>query len=192
MNMNTNIFLNKDKNLGPLYLDMVLVEATRPLFFTCIDNNDRMYACSCHCADGEKCQWVVVPTTCEKMIEVLTDRITIRDVFDGSDEDVFLVTLYAGASRKVVEQVNLSQLPEDILPTPGYYMEAEEGEFDEEIAELRNRQENAGIVIHNVKSFFASCQFFSIQVKLPVISLAETKFMEEDSRDYCLPVAVGV
>ena len=50
----------------------------------------------------------------------------------------------------------------------------------------------AGIVIHNVKSFFASCQFFSIQVKLPVISLAETKFMEEDSRDYCLPVAVGV
>ena len=190
--MNTNIFLNEDENLGPLYLDMVLVEATRPLFFTCIDNNDRMYACSCHCADGEKCQWVVVPTTCEKMIEVLTDRITIRDVFDGSDEDVFLVTLYAGASRKVVEQVNLSQLPEDILPTPGYYMEAEEGEFDEEIAELRNRQENAGIVIHNVKSFFASCQFFSIQGKLPVISLAETKFMEEDSRDYCLPVAVGV
>lgn len=192
MNMNTNIFLNEDENLGPLYLDMVLVEATRPLFFTCIDNNDRMYACSCHCADGEKCQWVVVPTTCEKMIEVLTDGITIRDVFDGSDEDVFLVTLYAGSSQKVVEQVNLSQLPEDILPTPGYYMEAEEGEFDEEIAELRNRQENAEIAMRSVKSFFATCQFFSIQVRLPDISLTETKFMEEDARDYCLPVAVGV
>lgn len=192
MNMNTNIFLNEDEYLGPLYLDMVLVEATRPLFFTCIDNNDRMYACSCHCADGEKCQWVVVPTTCEKMMEALTDRITIRDIFDGSDGDVFLVTLYAGASEKVVEKTDLRHLPEDILPTSGYYMEVEDGEFDEEIAELKKRQENSLMVIHHVESFFTSYQIFSIQVKFPVITTMEYKFMDETDRDYCLPVAVGV
>lgn len=192
MSLNANIFLNEHENLGPLYLDMVLVEATRPLFFTCIDNNDKMYACSCHCADGEKCQWVVVPSTCEKMIEVLTDRITIRDVFDGSGGDVFLVTLYAGDREKVVEKTDLRHLPKDILPTPGYYMEVENGEFDEEIAELRNRQENAEITTRNVKSFFTSWKFFPVQVKLSVISLTENKFMEEDAREYCLPVAVGV
>lgn len=126
-----------NREIPTLYRDMVFAESTRPILFTCKDNKENRYICSCHCADGEKCEWIVAPTTCERLIDLLSDRITIRQVFDECEKSAFLVTRYAGRGTPEVRTVAVKELSPTILPTAGYYMEAEEGEFDEEIAALK-------------------------------------------------------
>ena len=46
------------------------------------------------------------------------------------------MTRYADRETPEVRTVAVKKLSPTILPTAGYYMEAEEGEFDEEIAAL--------------------------------------------------------
>lgn len=148
MNMNTKIFLTGDKNRPELYWDMVLIEAVRPILFTCKDCNDNLYICSCHCADSEKCEWIIVPTTCEKVIDLLSNQLTIREIFDCCDGTGFLATLYADHTTTIVKRVKINEIPSHILPTAGFYMDAEDGEFDEEIAELNERVNSSVEVIY--------------------------------------------
>lgn len=133
MNKNMKkIFLKGDhKNIPTLYWEMIFVELTRPLLFSCLDESGNRYICSCHRADGEQCEWIVVPTTCERLIELLTDQITIRQIFDADEKQGFLVTLRAGEEAPTARAVEVKELPPEILPTAGCYMEADPGEFDE-------------------------------------------------------------
>lgn len=190
MNTNTNIFLKEDDNGLVLYYDMVLIEATRPIFFTCIDNKNDMYACCCHCADGEKCEWIVVPTTADRVIKVLSDKITIRGLFEFKDENAFLVTLYAGHNKPIVRRLKVNDIPTDILPTDGYYMEPEEGEFDVEIAKLRDREKFS--VEYISETFFATSQSFCVKIGMPVLNWLKSTRSKESSKKFTLPLQVGV
>lgn len=126
-----------DRTIPTLYYDMVFVESTRPILFTCKDDKDSYYICSCYIADGEKCQWLVVPTTCERLLELLTNQITIRQIFDRDEKNGFLVTALAGEGTPTAKTIAIESVSPEILPTAGYYMEAEPEEFEQEIAELK-------------------------------------------------------
>ena len=95
MNLKQNIFLTGGHDLPTLYTDMVLVESTRAILFTCKSEFDDLYICACHCANSEKVEWLVAPTTPNRVIDLLTNKLTIRNMFD-KESLLFLVTLMAG------------------------------------------------------------------------------------------------
>lgn len=136
MKRNANVFLEENCHLPTLFRDMVLVEAERPILFTCVDKSDYLYICACHCANGEKCEWLVAHTDPIEMIELLTDKREIRNMFPA-DKNIWVVT-----QRKDGTQVRLSKdrkALETILPTEGYYMDVEPDEFTDELMILRHR-----------------------------------------------------
>ena len=95
------------------------------------------------------------PTTCERLIDLLSDRITIRQVFDECEKPAFLVTRYADREIPEVRTVAVKKLSPTILPTADYYMEAEEGEFDEEIAALKEASKTVMLTDTEQYTFFS-------------------------------------
>lgn len=136
MNMNKKVFLNQNRILPRLYYYMVFVQSIRPVLFACQDDASNVYLCCCHCSNGEKTEWVIAPTTYERLVRLLTDKITIRDAFTEGNTELFVATMGADDPSVTVVQRQL-QAVAAILPTAGYYMEAEPGEFDEELVQLR-------------------------------------------------------
>lgn len=136
MKKNMTIFRDGDDILPTLYEEMTLVEAIGPILFICRDGDDRLYLCACHCANGQKREWIIAPSQPKRLTELLRNQITIREALSPEDGMVFLVTLYAGETVSKAERKHLDELPDKILPTAGYYMDSEEGEFDAEIARL--------------------------------------------------------
>ena len=45
-----------------------------------------------------------------------------------------------GDANPTIEKLRIQDVPENILPTSGYFMDADEDEFNNEIAELENRR----------------------------------------------------
>lgn len=167
-----------NREIPTLYRDMVFAESTRPILFTCKDEKEDRYICSCHCADGEKCEWIVAPTTCERLIDLLCDRNTIRQIFDACEEPAFLVTRYAGRETPDVRAVAVRELPPTILPTAGYFMEAEEGEFDREIAELKEASKT--VTLTGTGQYdFSTCH---INIKELWITVPPVKGMDKEFR----------
>ena len=132
------IFLNKANELPRLYMDMVFVESIRPILFTCMDDNDQLYICSCGYASGDKCVWVVENTTLGNVISLLRNECEIWDMF-GNSERVAVVTKYSGVEYPEIQSLALQDVPKEFLPTKGYGMDVEDGEFEEELEELQSR-----------------------------------------------------
>ena len=137
---NLREFLAESESLPELYMDMVLVEARRPILFVCKDRDEEVYIVSCHCSNGEKSEWLIQKTTHAKLIELLTDKITVRDIFVKGYDDLFVATLCAGQKKATVFRRNLQDIEDRVLPTAGFYMEAEDGEFEEELEILQAAQ----------------------------------------------------
>ena len=133
-----NLFHKRDSVLPCLYRDMILAEYIRPILFTCLDEYNHLYICSCYHADGDAVKWILAKTTEEAVIRLLQNEIPIRDMFSGA-EKIYLLTLSERGAQPQAEEKATEDVPENYFPTAGYDMEADEGEFDEEIAELRER-----------------------------------------------------
>lgn len=136
--MMKNIFLNRTENFPALYIDMVLVESIRPILFTCIDEDGQLYICSCCFASGDKCIWIVADTTLNDVISLLRNECEIRDMF-GCHECLTVITKYGQTEDPEICTQFIQNIPKDFLPTKGYYMEVEEGEFEDELEELNSR-----------------------------------------------------
>lgn len=150
-----NVFLKKNSGINPtLYMDMVFVEMLHPILFSCTDDNGNYYICSCCRRDGEAQEWIIAPTACEKLIELLTDKITIRQIFEKCNGIGYVAMLRAGESEPIVYKTAVNDMPADMLPTPQYYMEADAGEFDEEINALKNAVKTRNMhIIHEEAAF---------------------------------------
>ena len=94
-------------------LDTILFESKYPVLFTCKNDKD-IYLFICCFVNSEKTKWIGTRTTYDNLINLLENKITIR---------------------------NASEIPDEILPTVGEYMDAEE-EYEEEIAEFKKRNKN--------------------------------------------------
>lgn len=166
--MKKQFLKGNNRDIPTLYWDMVFVESTQPILFSCVDNKGKRYICTCHCADGEKSEWIAAPTTCEKLIGLLTDKITIRNIFDTCEEPVLLVTLRAGADEPEVRTISLGDIPPKHLPTAGYYMEADDGEFAQELAELKSAAELITLT-EEARCYFVSYCVKDIPIYIPPV-----------------------
>ncbi len=138
--MKNRIFLKQlNKKDGTIFYDMVLFDCRYPVLFTCVDADKNLYLCACYKADPKSREWIMACTTEDTVISLLRDEITIHDTFLQNNEFLYRIMLKQGEETPTIEKLRIQDVPENILPTPGYFMDADDDEFDNEIAELERR-----------------------------------------------------
>ena len=138
MNTKTNseIFLKQNNYLPTLYMYMVFAETLSPILFACRDDASNVYICSCHCQNAVKQEWIITQTSHNRLIDLLTDKLSIKEIFVKDKQPLYVVTVRPNDYAPEVVKKDISTL-QDILPSAGYYMEADPGEFDEELKILQ-------------------------------------------------------
>ena len=120
-------------------IDKILFESSYPILFTCIENIN-IYLFICCVNNSDETKWVGTKTSYPNLIELLTNEITIRDAFANVTDKKFLIT------KKVTgvnfNEVDFKDLPQDLLPTAGEFLETESGELEEEILCFEERMES--------------------------------------------------
>lgn len=76
----------------------------------------------------EKIKWIGTRTTYDNLIDLLENKITIRDAFLNGTNNKIMIE-YDGKEVEY-ELKKSSEIPDEILPTVGEYMDAEEGEYE--------------------------------------------------------------
>lgn len=179
-----NVFLNKTGEFPTLYMDMVFAESVRPILFTCTDENDQLYICSCCYASGDKCMWIIADTTLSSVISLLRNEREIWDMF-GNNERVTVVTKHSGDTSPEIQSVSLQDLPQELLPTKGYGMDAEDGEFEEELRELQSRLDSSREYDISIAqdSFYTILRKISTHIRPNIsISVPENEYWESSEQ----------
>lgn len=94
----------------------------------------------CYYVNSEKIKWIGTRTTYDNLIDLLENKITIRDAFLNVTNNKIMIE-YNGKAVEY-ELKKSSEIPDEILPTVGEYMDVEEGEYEEEIVEFKKRNNN--------------------------------------------------
>ena len=111
-------------------IDWILFEGYYPVLFT-MEDGDKEYLFCCPETNKNETVWIAALVDPLVVVDMLCDRITIRDAFDAcSKVKYILVNDHNGMSVERVDQ----GFPDYYLPTAGEYMEAEPDEFEEEIS----------------------------------------------------------
>ena len=120
-------------------MDKILFESSYPILFTCIEHRN-IYLFICCVNNSDETKWMGTKTSYPNLIEFITNEITIRDAFANVTDKKFLIT------KKVTgvnfNEVDFKDLPQDLLPTAGEFLETESGEFEEEILCFEERMES--------------------------------------------------
>lgn len=135
--MKTEKLLSNIKELPGLKLQCVLFEGQYPLAFTCVDSEDKVYFFICYQVNTEAICFIVSETSYNILIDMLEDKITLREAFLAVSEKKYRIKFHGDYEDIIVEAVNRNQLEDAILPTEGEYMEVEGDEFADEIALFR-------------------------------------------------------
>ena len=117
----------KISNFQKVILDTILFESKYPVLFTCKNDKD-IYLFICCFVNFEKIKWIGRRTTYDNLIDLLENKITIRDAFLNGTNNKIMIE-YDGKEVEY-ELKKSSEIPDEILPTVGEYMDAEEGEYE--------------------------------------------------------------
>lgn len=151
--MNVENIFRRIPALKNVTLDTVLFESKYPVMFTCRNEND-IYLFICCLVNGSIIKWIGTKTNYEILIELLENKITIRNAFLSVSEDKLMIK-YDGQNVicNIVESRNIQSI---LLSTAGEYMDAEDDEYTEEIAVFRQRNLNTEYRIKpQINSFLA-------------------------------------
>lgn len=119
-----------------LEMDVVLFESKYPVLFTCKVDRD-VYLFICCLVKAELVEWIGTKTNYGTLVQLLENDITIRDAFlNVTDEKVIID--YDGVDVHC-HPIKKDAIPWAVLPTAGEYMDADEGEYEEEIAIFKAR-----------------------------------------------------
>lgn len=139
--MTKEYFLNF-KETGALKLDKVIFESYYPILFTCKnESNGKLYLCVCSQADSKQKKWLIKEVTLQTVIDLLSDKITIRDAFLINQGAKYTVIYDMNEQTRSIEEDNKEDwnAEESIdLPTAGEYLDVEDDEFKEEIRYFEN------------------------------------------------------
>ena len=167
-----------------IILDTILFESKYPVLFTC-KNDDDIYLFICHFLNSEKIEWIGTRTTYDNLINLLENRITIREAFLNVTDNKILIE-YDGEKVKY-EWKKSNEISDNILPTIGEYMDAEGGEFREEIIEFKKRNKNVDYFIQPQISKFLLLRYKSERV-LKLEKDVENEFSTKDVWRYPIEI----
>ncbi len=122
----------KTPTKGQLFIDKVLFESNIPILFVCNNAEDELFLCVCCQSNSKGRKWLISSVNEEIIIKMLSDEISLRDAFLADDS-------FRLSAQRTKDSFSIGYNEEDwkegsiYLPKKDEYMEAEEGEFDEEI-----------------------------------------------------------
>ncbi len=143
MKNNTSEFM-EIKDLGCLKFDKILFESYYPILFTCKNEKEQLFLCSCCQKNKKGTKWLITETKPEIIIKILTDKITLRNGF-LSNKNSQITVFINSSSEKVINKNDPIDWDEEIsiyLPDKDEYMDVEDGEFKEEIEYYNNLVKN--------------------------------------------------
>lgn len=119
--------------IGKLEMNKVFFASNYPILFSCINEKREYFLCVC-CKStlGEK-KWLVTKVIPDIFIDLLSDKITIRDAFLRGDGR-YSIYLKDNMWEIQIDNYDDWEPSQSIyLPTAGEFMDAEDDEFEEEI-----------------------------------------------------------
>lgn len=149
--------LTKDERLD---IDRILFESYYPILFSCKSNLNEHYICVCCKNNTDGIKWLIGKTDVNNIIMVLENNITLRELFLRHTESKISVDYKDG---KYNIEYNNSDWNDDsiYLPKPDSYMDAEPGEFDDDILYYKNEnnkiQCNQEVTQNYLGSFYDNC-----------------------------------
>ena len=117
-------------------LDITLFESKYPVMFTCKNGKEIFLFIRCT-VNADIVEWIGTKTSYNTLINLLENRVTIRDAFLDVTNKKYLIQ-YNG-KKTFCNTVAADELSDELLPTAGEYMDAEEDEFSEEIETFKTR-----------------------------------------------------
>ena len=161
LKMKIEKIFRKIPDFQKVILDTILFESKYPVLFTCKNDKD-IYLFICCLVNSEKIKWIGTRTTYDNLIDLLENKITIRDAFLNVTNNKIMIE-YDGKEVEY-ELKKSSEIPDEVLPTVGEYMDAEEGEYEEEIVEFQKRNKNIEYVIQPQISKFLILRYKAVSV----------------------------
>ena len=135
--MYKNPYFTNVPNIGNLDLEEILVEDDIPVFFTLISENKQRYISVCCEIYGEQ-RWIIAPVSNDRLIELLTNKLSIRDIF-LNNEGYIIVHWSKDNPTLRYETVDPHEPPEDDLPL-NEMLDTEKDEFSEYITEIQKEE----------------------------------------------------
>lgn len=115
-----------------LYYNVILVESYIPVLFTCKNDKDELFICVCCTDNNTGRKWLITKTDPQAVIAMLKNEITMRDVF--LKDTSFRASVKSDQRGLHIEYNNSDWLKNsEFLPQKDMYIDAEPGEYDEEI-----------------------------------------------------------
>jgi hypothetical protein len=104
-----------------VYTDMCLVRDEIPIFFTCIDDEERFYLALC--TDMDIPQYCVIKVTTVQLNNMLQHVIAMKSVFTLQKECWIVTPIDNNVEHDKVQKKKVADLAEDELPDEGAYFE---------------------------------------------------------------------
>ena len=136
--INISKILKKCDQLKNADIDKILFEGAYPVLLTMTDG-EKEYLVICPAANSKEMTWIVSETSFSNLIELLTNKMTIRDAFLAVSDDKICLK-YNGNNMETMREKR-QMFPEKLLPDAGEFIDAEVDEFKEEIEYYRKREQ---------------------------------------------------
>lgn len=128
----------KNTKYGTLKMDIIIFETYVPILFTCKNDMNENFLCV-NCQNNERGRrWLFTKTNGKILIKLFENELTIREAFLQFPE--FQLTLFDDGNGIVQDDSGKDWTEEsEYLPKADVLLDADPGEFDEEIAYYRNK-----------------------------------------------------
>lgn len=132
----------KIDGIGELKIDRIFFESYYPILFTCSNEKEELFLCVCCQANADGKKWLITKTDGETIVCILKNEITVRKaflkypqlqitVFDDNSNDLSIIR---------GDDKDWNNDTSEALPEKGEYLDAEDGEFAEEIAYYKAKE----------------------------------------------------
>lgn len=127
-----NEFVTVEK-WGKLYIDKILFEAGYPVLFVCRNDKRDLFICVC-CQNNEQgTKWLMSRAAAKQIAALLKNEITIRELFLYDEKERYSINAFGNKIEIIKNDKNDWAENSIYLPKENEYMDAEAGEFEEEI-----------------------------------------------------------
>lgn len=123
---------------GILNIDKIFFESYFPIIFTCINKSNQLFFVVCCKNNQDGCKWLICKTEPEKIVQLLKNKITVRNVLLESSERFSLNYIH----NEYIFDDTAADFNENsiYLPKKDSFMYPDEGEFDKEIIYYSSKQ----------------------------------------------------
>lgn len=137
--MYNNPFFTNIPDVGDLNWEEIIVDDTYPIFFTLISEKGQRYISIC-CELYEEQRWVIAPISNIGLIELLTNKLSMRDAFFTQSSEECIIAHWSKDNPVLQYEIAApNELPEQDLPLDEM-LESEDGEFEEYIQKIKDSE----------------------------------------------------